>query len=177
MARARRRRGPRCGCGRGRQRSGRESPTFRAGPRPQRRAPRRCPAAARVPCIAQTRDVHDGVRPCNARHPSRLGLHFADACRQRRLSKAWLDDAPWANLRLLPTKNGSRVNSLSQRSSNRIPCRGSEYLSRCLSQPDCASHVNVPVLWPHAPRADEQKTAARERRVEEARSQDGWPMK
>jgi len=67
--------------------------------------------------------------------------------------------------------------SPAERSSNQVTCPGpgSQYLSRRLSQPECANYVKMPVLWPHAPRADEQKTAAGEPRPKKAQAQDKQP--
>ena len=60
-----------------------------------------------------------------------------------------------------------------ERSSYRVPCPcpAAQHLGLCLSQPDCLNHANAPILWPHAPRADEQKTAAKEPRPEQAQVQ------
>jgi len=86
------------------------------------------------------------------------------------------DALPW-NMRMqrpelavvpsaLPAWASTYMSSPAERSSNRVPCPcpASQHLSLCLSQPDCLNHANAPILWPHAPRADEQKTAAKEPR-------------
>ncbi len=52
-----------------------------------------------------------------------------------------------------------------------------QYQVRCQSQPECQSHVNTPILWPHSPRADEQKTVLVEQRLKEATVQSRTPAK
>ncbi len=53
---------------------------------------------------------------------------------------------------------------------SRVACPSTvpQHVARCLSGPDCHNKASSPVLWPHAPRADEQKTAAKEPRQEQA---------
>ena len=60
---------------------------------------------------------------------------------------------------------------------SRAACPGAvpQHLGRCLSQPYCQRSVNMPILWLHAARADEQKTAVKEKRLAEGRVQDGQP--
>lgn len=97
------------------------------------------------------------------------------------------DALPW-NMRIqrpepialhsaLPSWANTSTASPAERSSNRVPCAcpASQHLSLCLSQPDCLKHANVPILWPHAPRVDEQKTVAKEPRPERAQVQDKHP--
>ena len=57
---------------------------------------------------------------------------------------------------------------------SRAACPGvvPQHLGRCLSQPDCRRSVHVPILWPHSPRADEQKTAAEEMRTVQVQVED-----
>ena len=54
---------------------------------------------------------------------------------------------------------------------SRVACPGvaPHYLGRCLSQPECRSHVNAPILWLHTPRVDEQRTSEKEPRLSEVR--------
>lgn len=61
---------------------------------------------------------------------------------------------------------------------SQMPCPPSvpPYLTRCQPQPDCSIHANAPVLWPHAPRVDEQKTAAKEPRTEQAQVPNNQPV-
>jgi hypothetical protein len=58
---------------------------------------------------------------------------------------------------------------------SQTPCPVPQHLCRCLSQPDCLSHASAPVLWPHSPRADEQRTADKEPRPKQAQVQDKHP--
>ena len=113
------------------------------------------------------------------------GLATADFYRLRPSPDIVQPDAlPW-NMRIqrpepmvlhkaLPSWANNCTVSPAERSSNRVPCPcpASQHLSLCLSQPDCLNHANAPILWPHAPRADEQKTAAKEPRPEQAQVQD-----
>jgi hypothetical protein len=66
-----------------------------------------------------------------------------------------------------PAQASTRVSNLAERSSNRMPCQcpAAQRLSTCFSQPDCRAKASVPILWPHAPHADEQKTSEKELRL------------
>jgi hypothetical protein len=116
------------------------------------------------------------------------GLVTADFYRLRPSPDlAQLDALPW-NVRILrpeptavrsvlPSWANTYTASPAERSSNRVlcPCPASQHLSLCLSQPDCLTHANTPILWLHAPRTDEQRTAAKEPSTEQARVQDEHP--
>jgi len=82
---------------------------------------------------------------------------------------------PIAMRSALPSWANTCTAGPAERSSNRLPCPSSQHLSLCLSQPDCLNHANLPILWPHAPRVDEQKTVAKEPRPEQAQIQDKHP--
>ncbi len=76
----------------------------------------------------------------------------------------------WASIRMSnPT--------VTSRSSIQCPTSAPQHVTRRLSQPECASYVKAPVLWPHAPRADEQKTADREPRPKQTQAQDRQPAR
>jgi hypothetical protein len=45
------------------------------------------------------------------------------------------------------------------------PCTVPEYVTRCQREPGCPNRASAPMLWPKAPRTDEQKTATEELRV------------
>lgn len=116
------------------------------------------------------------------------GLVTADFYRLRPSPDVAQPDAlPW-NMRIqraAPTAVHSALSSWAntytvspaERSSNRVPCPcpAAGHLGLRLSQPDCLTHVNAPVLWPRAPRTDERKTAANEMRSEQAQLQDRHP--
>lgn len=55
------------------------------------------------------------------------------------------------------------------------PSAAPQHVTRCLPSPDCRNNVSAPVLWPHAPRVDEVKTTAEERRLDRALAPDGKP--
>jgi hypothetical protein len=59
----------------------------------------------------------------------------------------------------------------------RTPCPGTAlvHLTRRDAQPDCRSAANGPVLWPHEPRADEQKTVLAEQRIKQTRAGNSKP--
>jgi hypothetical protein len=116
------------------------------------------------------------------------GLATADFYRLRPSPDIVQPDAlPW-NMRIqrpepmavhnaLPSSANNYTVSPAERSSNRVPspCPAAQHLGLCLSQPDCLSHASAPVLWPHAPRADEQKTADKEPRPKQAQVPDNQP--
>ncbi len=60
---------------------------------------------------------------------------------------------------------------------SRVACPSTvpQHVTRCLSSPDCRNNVSAPVLWPHAPRVDEARTTAEERRLDNALAPDGRP--
>ena len=60
---------------------------------------------------------------------------------------------------------------------SQVPCPPSvsPYLTRCRPQPDCPIHAKAPVLWPHAPRTEERKTAAVEQRLVQDQTQGTQP--
>jgi len=116
------------------------------------------------------------------------GLVTADFHRFRPSPDTAQPDAlPW-NMRIqrpepvamrwaLPSWANTYTASPAEGSSSRVPgpCPASQHLSLCLSQPDCLNHANVPILWPHAPRVDEQKTVAKEPHPERVQVQDKHP--
>jgi hypothetical protein len=118
------------------------------------------------------------------------GLVAADINRLRPSPDLEQPDAlPWntrthrPELTLVPSVSPAEasicMSDLAERNSNRIPCPcpASQVLSRCLSQPDCLNHANMPILLPHAPRADEQRTSEKELRLvrtQERRSTDQY---
>ena len=78
---------------------------------------------------------------------------------------------------LLPVWDEACVSAAAGPGRTEMQCPASvpEHLTRRQSQPDCRNHVNAPVLWPHAPRTDEQRTVTNELRSEQARLQDRHP--
>jgi len=58
-----------------------------------------------------------------------------------------------------------------------VACLGPacQQVTRLQLQPDRREEANAPVLWPHAPRMDEQETVARELRAERVPAQGPQP--
>ncbi|GEM_PF-2136158 len=62
--------------------------------------------------------------------------------------------------------------SRSSKSELRCQCSVPPHVTRCQCDPDRPDRTVMPVLWPHSPRTDERKTAAKERRQKQAQVQD-----
>lgn len=83
--------------------------------------------------------------------------------RRPELRVAYPAQPSWASI--------SRPNPVRSKSVGPCHATAPQHVTRCLPQPDCRNDGNIPVLWPHAPRVDEQKTVAMEPRPDRGQIQ------